>query len=448
MSNPLTNLEIQDVLSSIRRLVSEDKRARTDLPGDIKAPSAPLSVRGNEGGTSDNPGKFVLTQALRIPDAEQGDEDRDIVADWASDADSDARDDLAGDDRAAASLEDTIAELEAAVAGADDQFEPDGSEVVRASDDDTEVLSEVFDGGFDVDVGDEPSVGAIDQAITSAPQETGENPGADEIPSPGENMADGDEPAGLAGQAGAEETGRESTKANSDEFAFDDADEAALLDEGPTEELGNDHSSDDEKLDEPISGNLVEAADPETADTEGGRNQNDKGAPDDDGGDAGDSAAGPGFAFGRADRERHRAMRPTIIRQGGAASEADAAKGLSRLTLTAADAAGGADVGDPWERDDASPAADSHEDVGMPASVEEDDSTTDEARTVEAGTGSLDVDEDLDAEILRDIVGEVIRAELQGPLGERITRNVRMLVRREINRALEARGLGGTSDRD
>ncbi len=44
-------------------------------------------------------------------------------------------------------------------------------------------------------------------------------------------------------------------------------------------------------------------------------------------------------------------------------------------------------------------------------------------------------------DMLRDLVAEIIREELQGALGERITRNVRMLVRREINRALEARGL-------
>lgn len=45
----------------------------------------------------------------------------------------------------------------------------------------------------------------------------------------------------------------------------------------------------------------------------------------------------------------------------------------------------------------------------------------------------------LDEEMLRDLVGEIVRQELQGPLGERITRNVRKLVRREINRAMTSR---------
>ena len=47
----------------------------------------------------------------------------------------------------------------------------------------------------------------------------------------------------------------------------------------------------------------------------------------------------------------------------------------------------------------------------------------------------------LDEDALRDMVSEIVRQELQGPLGERITRNVRKLVRREIYRALAANEL-------
>ena len=42
----------------------------------------------------------------------------------------------------------------------------------------------------------------------------------------------------------------------------------------------------------------------------------------------------------------------------------------------------------------------------------------------------------LDEDMLRDLVGDIVRQELQGALGERITRNVRKLVRREIHRML------------
>lgn len=47
----------------------------------------------------------------------------------------------------------------------------------------------------------------------------------------------------------------------------------------------------------------------------------------------------------------------------------------------------------------------------------------------------------LDEDSLRDLVSSIVREELQGALGERITRNVRKLVRREIQRALAAQDL-------
>ncbi|SDI34502.1 hypothetical protein [Aliiruegeria lutimaris] len=45
----------------------------------------------------------------------------------------------------------------------------------------------------------------------------------------------------------------------------------------------------------------------------------------------------------------------------------------------------------------------------------------------------------LDEEALREMVSEMLHKELRGALGERITRNVRKLVRREIHRALASR---------
>lgn len=55
----------------------------------------------------------------------------------------------------------------------------------------------------------------------------------------------------------------------------------------------------------------------------------------------------------------------------------------------------------------------------------------------EAAAAPFELDEAvLDEEALRDLVAEIVREELMGTLGERITRNVRKLVRREIHRAL------------
>ena len=50
-------------------------------------------------------------------------------------------------------------------------------------------------------------------------------------------------------------------------------------------------------------------------------------------------------------------------------------------------------------------------------------------------------DQIIDEVALRALVAEIVRSELQGELGERITRNVRKLVRREIHRALAAQSL-------
>lgn len=66
----------------------------------------------------------------------------------------------------------------------------------------------------------------------------------------------------------------------------------------------------------------------------------------------------------------------------------------------------------------------------------------DDAETSELFDDTADSDADetiLDEEMLRDMVAEIVREELQGALGERITRNVRKLVRAEISRALATR---------
>lgn len=47
----------------------------------------------------------------------------------------------------------------------------------------------------------------------------------------------------------------------------------------------------------------------------------------------------------------------------------------------------------------------------------------------------------IDPEMLRELVSDIVRQELQGALGERITRNVRKLVRSEIERALNPQDL-------
>ena len=47
----------------------------------------------------------------------------------------------------------------------------------------------------------------------------------------------------------------------------------------------------------------------------------------------------------------------------------------------------------------------------------------------------------IDDEVLHEIVRELLTEELQGPLGEKITRNIRKMVRAEIGRALSEQGI-------
>ena len=105
MPDPVKNAEIEDVLSSIRRLVADDAPAPIEPPAPPKAEGAD---------------RLVLTPALRI-------QPQEIKA-----AEAPAAEPAPVDDWEEVTLEDRIAELEAAVASSDDEYEPDGSEVEPA----------------------------------------------------------------------------------------------------------------------------------------------------------------------------------------------------------------------------------------------------------------------------------------------------------------------------
>ena len=79
-----------------------------------------------------------------------------------------------------------------------------------------------------------------------------------------------------------------------------------------------------------------------------------------------------------------------------------------------------------------------HERISAEDETSQQASTTDELDET-AGFVSED--------LLREIVRDMIRDELQGTLGERITRNVRKLVRAEINRAMASRDFDDIANR-
>lgn len=71
--------------------------------------------------------------------------------------------------------------------------------------------------------------------------------------------------------------------------------------------------------------------------------------------------------------------------------------------------------------------------------VDEDELPGDEEDDVADGFDIFADDRLPDPDALRDLVAEIVRQELQSDLGQRVTRNIRKLVRREIRRALAAR---------
>ncbi|MEZ5779106.1 MAG: hypothetical protein R3E44_12175 [Paracoccaceae bacterium] len=329
MSDPLTNVEIQDVLSSIRRLVSEEKRATRD---DSQA-APPRQERAGRG-------KLVLTDALRV---DNGDEAADTGSMAAKvHAVADAPDEQGGPE----SLEDTIAELEAAVADIGDDFEPDGSEVAGGDAQD-KALGDAFDGGFHVDDG-------LAIARRAAPESEGETPAA------------GDSPPDRIDDA-VEATEAEVEPASAEPFAAQDVEEP---------------SRDDAR-------EATETRPPETGDAL--------------------EAAVAALATGGTERRNRLHL-----------SSAERIDQPSRAV---------------WDRDEADADASGHDRAVATADADDDI----------PGLFSASGDALVDVEVLRDLVAEVLRQELQGPLGERITRNVRKLVRREINRALESSGVGAIS---
>ena len=405
MSDPLTNLEIQDVLSSIRRLVSEDNRHRAER--DRQRQEAEAAQRGSEAGakaeslagaetdtggaslpSAAEPGKLVLTEALRVAAG------TDTVSALSLD------ETVTGEGRFAADhVLPAIAEAEAAggstweeaaVACSGGEFEPDGSEVAKGTAVDAE-LEEAFEEGFPVDFAAEEEIATLAQPVTAGPA----------VPVPVTSQEPGPDADAVAAAWQPEQ-------AAGDGVAMPEAAPEAVDEIEPQPVAPVDHFD------------LNDAIPDEAA-----------------------AAAIPAFVHSAAARLRadpapaEDRPRPVIHR---------------RLTLTAAEAVTEGHA--PWDRGHAgggavesggsapSGTAPGGEPPGLASAIADEamagsgDEAADETSIFGPGDDGL-----IDMDMLRDLVAEIIREELQGALGERITRNVRMLVRREINRALEARGL-------
>ncbi len=104
------------------------------------------------------------------------------------------------------------------------------------------------------------------------------------------------------------------------------------------------------------------------------------------------------------------------------AEEGDMFGGISKMPL-------------PWAESHPNDPLSGHDDGSEAIDDEfEDDTIEDQDNTAGALVG-------LNEDVLRKMVSQIVREELQGEMGERITRNVRKLIRREINRALAIQDL-------
>ncbi|PQV57520.1 hypothetical protein LX70_01325 [Defluviimonas denitrificans] len=444
MSDPLSNAEIQDVLSSIRRLVSEDRRLRTPVP-----------VAEEEEGA----GKLLLTDALRVesPAAEVEETPEDApeeasLVNVVSEEEQDARWPVHVSEIPAApairpasaleedlaTLESTIAELEAAVAGIGAEFEPDGSEVAKDSADPSALaLEEAFDDGFVVDTGgpvpvrpDDPSISAgvtedtalapeaeevaeAEEATTEdATAEPAEDHGTDEITflrsGPAGRRSDWQVISGdMDGQGN---TGRlHLTASDAVEGSGEDAEADGAVAEG----------ADTPEMAEDATLEVVSAEDEaaEVAEEQGPEAE----TPD---------LAGEAYAAPETPEAAYAA--PEDVESAEVAfAEADPVETPEAVE----DAVAEADLPDAA---DVAPEGDPMPAAAMAGAAAMAAVTPDEGEEDGVDLFSQDDEAVIDMEMLRDLISEVIREELQGPLGERITRNVRKLVRQEIARALEA----------
>lgn len=395
MSEPQAEREIMDVLSSIRRLVSEDRRVKpAPLSDRVEPPvlTQPASTDDAESGAQpqggDAPGsrlpvesRFVLTAALRVdPEAESEAQEAEVEPDWVTDNAA-----AAAPNAPPVSLEATIAELEAAVAGIEADFEPDGGD--HAPDD------SVADPAFAWIAPQAPTRGAEEyQGIIAGFD--GLAPADDRLDLPIAGDAGLALPRHSADWRSASPRADISTEPSAYVASFQHKSVAARLDMVP------------------------EALNPSVT------------APDQE------------------------------ERTGEVADVSDVADGAE---LDASEAAQDAPFDEVGEHDDVdktgddNPKVETHIGASRPTifrhSSDLGDGPTTEEPSLTADHPATDLDDaaddlfdplagsDLDMVALREMVAEIVRDELRGTLGERITRNLRALVRREIARALEAEGL-------
>lgn len=372
MSDPVTNAEIEDVLTSIRRLVSENRKAVTSVAPASGAPAERGAENSAPAGEPAASSALVLTPALRVAEEE-----------------APAADDVLADD--------------------------------QTFDLETEEVEDPFAGPGAVEAG--PSVVDWDDAARDSED-------SDPFEEPENNGDEPDSAVNAAADVELEETAGWNQPDQLQSFADADADG-----EGDAVELAfaveeGEHEA-PEAVESEIDPDQIEAADAEAEAYEGG-------VPD----ESDMSRAGPDYADDRPSGEEV----PFDFQQVLESRISRWRDGEPETGLEDPDAPGDSDYAGTVEADkvwDVGPVdlVDDSALDALEAELEEEFVEEVHAAVMPELADAVDEAAVVDEEILREMVADIVRQELQGALGERITRNVRKLVRREIHRALAAHDL-------
>ncbi|PRZ48927.1 hypothetical protein [Tritonibacter scottomollicae] len=414
MSEPVTHSEIEDVLSSIRRLVSE-----TNGHGDSASPTR------NEGRPAT---RLVLTPALRVPAS-------DLSEDTPQESQSAP---TSENGREGQPQQDHDAREKASVVA---PFKPDATAAAEDSSARAESVRQIAKVNLSTrrDPVTEQSRNEATRILASVAKPLPQGD-AELSPCEGSSGADRDEEIAEAPFVAVEDT-EEIGAADPIQLRRSTSSlEAALPAGGPSVEAG-----DDAPWRDPEAKLFDSLADAETG-TETGAETNTEAQ-------VTDAVQDPAPKAQDTPREQSARVAAVVRRiaeletagrntdEAAADRNGTAVPDLNEDDIEAVPHSGPSVETIQWEdhqQDDV--AADSFVSAREPA--EDEIGAVARGATEEVAMEALSSAEDfLDEDALRALVSDIVREELQGPLGERITRNVRKLVRREIQRALASQEL-------
>ncbi|MGJ8611389.1 MAG: hypothetical protein ACSHWY_09855 [Octadecabacter sp.] len=386
MSDSVTNVEIEDVLSSIRRLVSDGDKARTrdSAPAEDVLQLTPETADNTVDAPESKPAKFVLTPAFMV-------------------VESDTAPELEQDNAAAVENSDEGAH-------ADDDMQADAATDDHHVDDDQE--DDDQDAGWVEELPDEPDAIHDDHDDPEASSET---------------MSD----------------------FATDEFEADESFDSALQDDAITIDEAVRDVDQDNDAEDMVWGSVEEARKAGLAavpEYEGLKSH------------TGKTADRSGLIASIAELEAAISKNVQDFEPDGSeVSDEMLGEAIAWPSIPKRNVENVQDVEDAVQADDAPLAEDQQADDPLEDahSIEfehraPDHEETTQGSPVEQLDAQDDYDDDdldgltdtvaanLDDDALRALVSEIVREELAGPMGERITRNVRKLVRREIYRILSS----------